>query len=189
MSRNLDYKNLSPIERRVAHMHVAELSQRDISIFVDVDQATVGNILLRPHVAKYVVALHATVASELAPSYKDLSVAIDNAADRAFEIENSVMEKLYSTPEDSKQYVRALIGSAATAQDILDRAGKRAPTKVTHTFEVDKDSIDRIADVMREDDRIKRAHDVTPRQNGGEDGRGGAASISMPLSVGNGTNG
>lgn len=185
MSRNLEYRNLSPIERRVALMHIAEVSQRDIARFIDVDQATVGNILQRVHVAKFIVAQHSTFARDLAPAYKDLSEAIEASANRAFEVDKEVMERLYATDVEHKHYVRAMLGAAATAQDILDRAGKRAPTKVVHSFDIEPTALAAIADVLREDDGISRAIDVTP--NGA--GLGGEVSPEVIPSHDGQTNG
>jgi hypothetical protein len=59
--------------------------------------------------------------------------------------------------------VRAQIGAASTAQDILDRAGKRAPTKVqteiTHT--IDAEALAHVAEVLQEIHGPAAAIDVT----------------------------
>lgn len=167
MSRNYEHNSLSPIERRVALMHVADVSQRDIARFVDVDQVTVGNILKRPHVAKYILAQTSTFARDLAPAFKDLNDAIETAADRAFEVEKDVMERLYDYAPDQKGYIRAMLGAASTAQDILDRAGKRAPTKVVHSVDIEPGALEAIAQVLEEDKRVNRAIDVTPSNGNG----------------------
>ena len=162
MSRHLEYRELEPLEQRVALMRVAGLSERDIGRFLDCDYTTVAAMVKRPRVARYILALTSTVARDITPAVQDLSAAIEDSAARAFEIEKDVMERLYDTEAEHKNYIRAMLGAAATAQDILDRAGKRAPTRVDHTHSVDQDAVNRIADVLREDSRIERAIDVTP---------------------------
>jgi hypothetical protein len=160
MSRHLDYRDLEPLERRVALMRAAGMSEAVIGRFIDTDYMTVNAILKRPRVARYLIALESTFVNEIGPSAKHLDEAIQNEARRAFIIEKDVMERLYAK-EDS---IRAQLGAAATAQDILDRAGRRAPTKVqtevTHT--IDAEALARVAEVLNE----HQALDITPHLNG-----------------------
>jgi len=157
MSRHLDYRDLEPLERRVALMRAAGMSEAVIGRFIDTDYMTVNAILKRPRVARYLIALESTFVEEIGPSAKHLDAAIQNEARRAFHVEREVMETLFA----QKENVRAQMGAATTAQDILDRAGKRAPTKiqteVTHT--IDAEALARVADVLNE----HKAIDVTPR--------------------------
>lgn len=162
MSRHLDYRDLEPIERRVSLMRAAGMSEAVIGRFLDTDYMTVNAILKRPRVARYLLALETTFVEEIGPSAKNLTVAIDHAANRAFEIEKDVMERLYAKDQD----IRAQLGAAATAQDILDRAGKRAPTKIQsetiHT--IDAEALAHVAKVLTE----VNGHsviDVTPEAN------------------------
>jgi hypothetical protein len=160
MSRHLDYRDLEPLERRVALMRAAGMSEAVIGRFIDTDYMTVNAILKRPRVARYLIALESTFVEEIGPSAKHLDAAIQNEARRAFVVERSVMERLF----EQKENVRAQLGAATTAQDILDRAGKRAPTKIqteiTHT--IDAEALARVAEVLQE----HKALDVTPRRIG-----------------------
>ena len=163
MSRHLDYRDLEPLERRVALMRAAGMSEQTIGHFIDVDYMTISSILKRPRVARYLLAIESTFADDIRNGAKTLDDAITHTANRAFVIEKEVMERLF----EQKESVRAQLGAANTAQDILDRAGKRAPTKiqseVIHT--VDAEALGRVAQVLKEHQAI----DVTPRRhNGGE---------------------
>src|SRR5215471_18616013 len=163
MSRHLDYRDLEPLERRVALMRAAGMSEAVIGRFIDTDYMTVNAILKRPRVARYLLALESTFVEEIAPSAKNLTAAIDNAAHRAFEIEKDVMERLYAKDQD----IRAQLGAATTAQDILDRAGKRAPTKIQsetiHT--IDAEALAHVAKVLGE----VNGHSVIDVTPGGRD--------------------
>ena len=162
MSRHLDYRDLEPLERRVALMRSAGMSEQTIGHFIDVDYMTISSILKRPRVARYLLAIESTFANDIREGAKTLDNAIIHTANRAFHIEKEVMERLF----EQKESVRAQLGAANTAQDILDRAGKRAPTKiqteVTHT--IDADALGRVAQVLKEHQAI----DVTPRRINGE---------------------
>jgi len=166
MSRHLDYRELEPLERRVALMRAAGMSEGVIARFIDADYMTVGNILKRPRVARYLIALESTFVNEITESAKHLTTAIENEAVTAFQVEKTVMDRLFAMETN----VRAQLGAASTAQDILDRAGKRAPTKVqtevTHT--IDAEALAHVASVLQE------VHDQTPAidvTNGGSNGR------------------
>jgi hypothetical protein len=158
MSRHLDYRELEPLERRVALMRAAGMSEQTIGHFIDVDYMTISSILKRPRVARYQLAIESTFADDIKHGAKILDDAITHTANRAFVIEKEVMERLF----EQKESVRAQLGAATTAQDILDRAGKRAPTKiqteVTHT--IDAEALGRVAQVLKEHQAI----DVTPRR-------------------------
>jgi 1-aminocyclopropane-1-carboxylate deaminase/D-cysteine desulfhydrase-like pyridoxal-dependent ACC family enzyme len=124
------------------------MSEAVIGKFIDTDYMTVGNILKRPRVARYLIALESTFVDEITESAKHLNVAIENEAATAFHIEKTVMDRLFAMETN----VRAQLGAASTAQDILDRAGKRAPTKVqtevTHT--IDAEALAHVATVLQE---------------------------------------
>jgi hypothetical protein len=161
MSRHLDYRDLEPLERRVALMRAAGMSEAVIGRFIDTDYMTVNAILKRPRVARFLIALESTFVNEISKSAKHLDAAIQEEAHRAFHIERDVMERLYAKESD----IRAQLGAAATAQDILDRAGKRAPTKiqgeVVHT--IDAEALARVADVLQEHNG-RKVIDVTPSE-------------------------
>ena len=158
MSRQQEYRELEPMERRAAMMKVAGMSESVISHFLDCDSGLINAILKRPRVARYMIALESTFVTEIAKSAKILDTAILNSATRAFQIEKEVMERLF----EKNDSIRAQLGAAATAQDILDRAGKRAPTKVlaevVHT--IDAEALGLVAQVLEESKTI----DVTPRK-------------------------
>jgi hypothetical protein len=164
MSRRLDYRELEPLERRVVLMRAAGMSEQTIGHFLDCDYPTVGAILRKPHVARYLIAIESTFVNEIADSAKHLDRSIEHAANRAFIVNREVMERLF----EQKESVRAQLGAATTAQDILDRAGKRAPTKIQtemmHT--IDAEALEKVVDVLRE----HKAIDITPvRGNDEED--------------------
>jgi len=166
MSRHLDYRELEPLERRVALMRAAGMSEVVIGHFLDTDYMTVKGILERPRVARYLIALESTFVQEISESAKHLTESIEAEAVNAFHIEKNVMERLYAMEKD----VRAQLGAASTAQDILDRAGKRAPTKiqteVSHT--IDAEALAHVAGVLQEI-HGPQVIDVTPSGNGHEE--------------------
>jgi hypothetical protein len=163
MSRHLDYRELEPLERRIALMRASGMSEQTIGHFIDVDYMTISAILKRPRVARYLLAIESTFADDIKNGAKILDDAITHSANRAFYVEKEVMERLF----EQKESIRAQLGAATTAQDILDRAGKRAPTKIqteiTHT--IDADALGRVAQVLKEHQAI----DVTPRRLNGEE--------------------
>lgn len=164
MSRHLDYRDLEPLERRVALMRAAGMSEAVIGRFIDTDYMTVKVILQRPRVARYLIALESTFVDEISESAKHLTASIENEAAYAFDVEKKVMDRLFAMESN----VRAQLGAASTAQDILDRAGKRAPTKVqteiTHT--IDAEALAHVATVLQEVHGQAAAIDVT-NGNGG----------------------
>jgi len=158
MSRSIDYRELEPQERRAALMRAAGMSEATIGHLLDCDYMTINAILKRPRVARYLIAIESTFVQDLKASAKHLDDAIMNEASRAFHVEKNVMERLY----EMRDSIRAQMGAAATAQDILDRAGKRAPTRVqtevTHT--IDAEALSHVAKVLGE----HKAIDITPEQ-------------------------
>jgi hypothetical protein len=143
-------------------MRAAGMSEATIGHFLDCDYMTVNAILKRPRVARFLIALESTFVEDLKASAKHLDDAILSEANRAFHVEKNVMERLY----EMRDSIRAQLGAAATAQDILDRAGKRAPTRVqtevTHT--IDAEALSHVAKVLGE----HKAIDVTNYQNGAD---------------------
>lgn len=148
MPRDLTYRDLDPLERRCALMRAAGMAEPVIGRFIDTDAVHVAAILKRPRVARYLIALEATFAEDLSDAAKHLNQAIENEAAYAFHVEKTVMDRLF----EMESNVRAQLGAASTAQDILDRAGKRAPTKVqtevTHT--IDAEALAHVASVLEE---------------------------------------
>jgi hypothetical protein len=145
-------------------MRAAGMSEAVIGRFIDTDYMTVSMILKRPRVARYLIALESTFVEEISESAKHLDAAIQNEATYAFDVERKVMDRLFAM----EQNVRAQMGAVSAAQDILDRAGKRAPTKVqtevTHT--IDAEALAHVASVLQEV-HDQRAIDVTPNGRGG----------------------
>jgi hypothetical protein len=163
MPRHIDYRDLEPAERRAAMMRAAGMSLAAIGQFLDVDYVTVAAILKRPRVARFMLALESTMVESLDKgSVQDLNKAIEDAAHRAFDVETTVMERLFNREYD----VRAQLGAASTAQDILDRAGKRAPSqqRVQVDYGIDSNSLQFAIEALKEHER---AIDVTPRGEGG----------------------
>lgn len=169
MPRRIEYRELEPAERRAAMMRAAGMSLAAIGQFLDVDYVTVSAILKRPRVARFLLALESTMLAEFdKDSVKNLNAAIEDTAHRAFEIEVDVMERLFSREYD----VRAQLGAASTAQDILDRAGKRAPAqqRVQIDYGIDTHALRAAVEALKEHEGII---DVTPRL---EDGNGSGRS-------------
>jgi hypothetical protein len=150
-------------------MRSAGLSLAAIGQFLDVDYVTVAAILKRPRVARFMLALESTMVEGMDQrSVQGLNEAIENAAHRAFDVETTVMERLFDREYD----VRAQLGAASTAQDILDRAGKRAPSqqRVQVDYGIDSHALQAAVEALREHERII---DVTPgRGVGGGDNNG-----------------
>lgn len=125
MPRTDAWREPHPLERRIALMRAAGASLAAISMLLEEDMGHVKQIIERPHVAHLVTLMTGMIADDVAPVAQSLSQEIEATGRRAFAIERSVMERLYAI-EDS---IKAQLGAAATAQDILDRAGQRAPAK------------------------------------------------------------
>jgi len=138
------------------------MSLAAIGQFLDVDYVTVAAILRRPRVARFLLALESTMLDGInKDTVKNLNDAIEQTTHEAFQIEVDVMRRLHKREYD----VRAQLGAAATAQDILDRAGKRAPaqTRVSVDYSIDTHAIRAAVDAIRE----HRAIDVTPGRSNG----------------------
>lgn len=169
MPRALNWELLSPNERRVAHLHIAEASIDTIAYLTEQAPAHVNDVLNRPHVRKYILKLVALNGDEMKPAIQNVTDAIEKAATRAFEVEEQAMERLFGLDDvTDRRFVHAQVSSAQIAQDILDRAGKRAPTKIaqTVTYGIDERSLDSLTRIIKEQDAI----DVTPSIDNSTDG-------------------
>lgn len=116
--------NLSAIQRRVAFMYMAEASITAIAAACDTSSVQVEYILERPAVQRFIRSATALCAVELRPVMQKVNEAIEQKAERAFEISHTVMEDMFSRRQD----VKAATLAVSTAQDIMNRAGL-APTK------------------------------------------------------------
>lgn len=160
MSRSIHYRDLEPHERRAAMMRAAGMSLAAIGQFLDCDYVTIAAILKRPRVARFLLAVESTMVDGVDKDHvRTLNQSIEDAAHRAFDIETTVMERLFNREYD----VRAQLGAAATAQDILDRAGKRAPTqqRVQVDYGIDASALSAAVAALREHEGVI---DVTPRK-------------------------
>lgn len=148
MSRGIDWQDLEPKERRIALMRASGMSEIVISRFLETDREAIRQVLLRPRVARYLMAIESTFVDSIKDSAQHLDAAITNAASDAFHVERTVMDRLFKMEAN----VRAQLGAASTAQDILDRAGKRAPTKLQHevTHSIDAEALAHVAKVLEE---------------------------------------
>lgn len=166
MSRELPIAVLSAAERQVANLHLGGATEPTIAQILDTSQGTVNSILRRPKVARYIMQVSALCGANMAESIENLNEAIEHAATRAFDVEVEAMERLFNldNPED-RRYVHAQTASATIAQDILDRAGKRAPTRVQQsvTYGIDDKTLNELSRVVKEHETI----DVTPTSKNG----------------------
>jgi hypothetical protein len=160
---------LTSNERKIATMHAAGATNAAIGHLMEMSAENVGAILGRTHVAHFCMLLHAIVSDSIAPGIRDVSKAIEERADRAFQLECKQMEALDALADRDDLHpsveVKARLGVVTTAADILDRAGKRAPTKVINTNisgKIPQAAMDQLTEVLKE---FKPALDVTP--NGG----------------------
>lgn len=167
MGRHAIFQELHPLERRVAFMRVAGADLRTIALVTEKDETSIREITLRPRVANFMMVCTGMIADELAPAVGNLNDSINEAATRAFEIENTVMERLFANDES----VRAQMGAASTAQDILDRAGHRAPAKaITYNMhEIAPGSINQLARAIS-DVSNSNPRDITPTPRGYNNG-------------------
>lgn len=173
MSRSLEFRELEPLERRIALMHVAGASEHVIAEFLTMNPQTVGNILARPRVAKFCLMLHGVVSDGLEEGVEDLNKAFKAKASDAFAREHAAMERMDEIAKDNEckpsTRIRANMGVVFTAKDILDRAGYRAAQKV-YTYgenSVTPEAAASLADAAREIRMLREAErtiDVTPQQ-------------------------
>lgn len=145
-----DRTQLRGVEKRVAFLHLSELDNATIAFMLETSADEIRKTLIRPHVAKFIAQQRAIFVDDIRPVMRDMNLQIKEHTERAWEVEKDVMERLYDLSEDHRDYVRAQLGAAATAQDILDRAGNRAPTKILqkNEYSIDQDSLDKLERIM-----------------------------------------
>lgn len=128
-------RDLTPQERKIVHLRCAGMSMGAVALQLGTYEQNVRNILSRPHVLRYMAKLEAELCVELAPVARALSEEMEAVSGEAFDRLVDNMRSLDEIGEracasdDLKNGIRAKLGAVASAQDILDRAGKRAPTK------------------------------------------------------------
>lgn len=170
--------DLEPLELKVAHLRYAGASQGVIAYLAQCSQGHIEAILKRPRVADYLLKLTALHQTDLAPAVRNLNEAIEYEADHAFEVEKQAMDRLagvWDDAEPTKLHVQAQLGSAQLAQDILDRAGKRAPTKIQQQIrhEVAPATIEHLGRIMQEATSV----DITPGGVSNEDDSGSLSTV------------
>lgn len=156
MGQRNDYKDLEPVERRIALMRLANASLPAIAMTVESSEEYVRSVLARVHVSRFMTVVTGMTATEIAPVAKRLTEEIDDSAARAFEVEKGVMENLYAIVMDEgvelRDYIRAQMGAGVSASTILDRAGNRAPQKTVnvHAHAVAPETLDHLAKSFKE---------------------------------------
>lgn len=126
---------LSPTEQKVVLLKASGMSAPAIAIQLEMNAEQVYNVLERSHVAKAFTRVTAQMCGEIAPVARAISEELEAVAGEAFDTTVSVMRDLNAVGdealavEDLKNGIRAKLGALTSAQDILDRAGKRAPTR------------------------------------------------------------
>jgi hypothetical protein len=102
------------------------------------------------------MVLSAMIGGDIKSGVEDLNIAIEHTAKEAWQVEVRNMRELDEMGmqlDEPKHQIRAKLGAIHTAQDILDRAGKRAPTKIQSTnfnATVPPQMMDRLTDVLEE---------------------------------------
>ena len=149
---------LNPTERKVAMLHAAGMSMPAIAIQMQWTSDRVENVLKRAHVSRYITTLIAAISEEITPVARQLTVELEAFAGEALDRQVNVMRTLDRIGDealeksDLKNGIRAKLGVLASTQDILDRAGKRAPTRtigaVAHI--VAPESLERLERIMTE---------------------------------------
>lgn len=169
MPARLAFKGLEEIERRIAFMHLSGASNNTIAYMCETSVNEVSVVLHRPNVARFVAQQQALYVEDLRPVMRDMNKVIAEHTEEAFEVETGVMRRMYNIDEEHRDYVRAQLGAASTAQDILDRAGNRAPTKVVQTnrYEIDDKTLNQLDRIMGEVEN-RHAIDVTPSNGNGK---------------------
>lgn len=162
-------KDLNPTERKIAMMRVAGATIDSIAYMLEVANGTIEYVLRKPHVANYILLLTAYTGRGIEEGIRNLNEAIDSAATEAFDIEMKSMRELDSLGDDPvllrpPDRIKAKVAASTIAQDILDRAGKRAPTRVINAQlhgTIPEAALARVSDVLSE---INQTIDVTPHQ-------------------------
>lgn len=172
MPRKLEYRDLESHERRACMLRAAGGSIQMIALELECSAETVRQLLKRPRVARFLMLLQGFVADGVEDLVEAVNVKIRATADRAFEVESTMMEDFVDMGEqhddDPHVKIRAKLGAVATAQDILDRAGNRAPTKTINTNLVGNlpaEALAGLADILKE----SRAIDVSKESPGREE--------------------
>lgn len=153
MPRHLyDRTHLQGAEKRIAFLHLSDLDNSTIAFMMETSADAVHSTLIRPHVAKFIAQQRAIFVDDIRPVMKDMNLQIKEHTERAWEVEKDVMERLYDIPDVHKDYVRAQLGAASTAQDILDRAGNRAPTKILqkNEYAIAPESLSQLERIMHQ---------------------------------------
>lgn len=166
MSRHVEGGMLDPLASKVAMERAAGMSLESIAFDCGCSSETIKNILARPAVARKVLVLESMIGRITQGSLLDLDAAIQESAHMAFEVEKNAMVDLVSIGDrniesDDSVAIKAITAAAATAQDILDRAGKRAPTVVKTqraTGQIPQSVLDNLGLVL---DEMKVTVDVT----------------------------
>lgn len=150
-------RDLNPLERRIALMRLAGASVPSIVMATERDETYVYHVLKRERVVHFMNIVTGMMVQEAAPVAASLNNVIQATKGRAFEVEREVMENLFRLTPDGEEvtirdYIRAQIGAATTAQDILDRAGERAPAQTVnlHAHAVAPQTIDSLTKALSE---------------------------------------
>lgn len=166
MSRHIEGGLLDPLASKVAMMRAAGMSLEGIGFDCGCSSETIKNIVSRPEVARKIIVLESIIGRVTQGSLLDLDASIQSAAHTAFEVEKQAMVDLVSIGDrnievDDTVAIKAITAASATAQDILDRAGKRAPTVVKTqraTGQIPQAVLDNLGIVL---DEMKVTVDVT----------------------------
>lgn len=161
--------SLSAFERKVA-MYTAGGATRDsIAYLMQTDHNVIKAVQGRPRVADFILTLSIKAASGMEDSLTDLNKTIENVADEAFRMELDNMRELNAMALETEladkpmARIKAKVSATQIAQDILDRAGKRAPTRVVQThvgMRISEEQVDRLIGVAQE---LSPAIDITPK--------------------------
>jgi len=149
---------LTPEELSIATMRAGGASTVTIATIREIAETTVRSILNRPAVARTVLMLCGIIGSGLEDGIRDLNAAFEDAASEAYLIERTAMRELFDLGDDlvgvdNANAIRAKMGAVTTAQDILDRAGKRAPTRIIGVHghsTIPPQSLAQVADTLAE---------------------------------------
>lgn len=174
MSREPDYRELEPVERRIALMHVAGAQPAVIAYVLEMQPGYIEAVLARPRVARFALLVHGVASDSLSDGVKDLNAAFKAKATRAFSLQCESLEQMADFVKDDdlkpQTRVRAAMGVTFSARDILDRAGYRAPTKVYNYGQgsITPEAAVALADAARELRALRESEksdvvDVTPR--------------------------